>query len=68
MKSSSRTSLNGLKFGLGLSFAGPQKGKGSGLSSGVTPGTHRGLRAGSMIPLPIGYRLETFLEDVLIPW
>jgi hypothetical protein len=31
-------SLNGLKFGLGLSFAGPQKGKGSGSSSGVTPG------------------------------
>jgi hypothetical protein len=31
-------SLNGLKFGLGLSFVGLQKGKGSGSSSGVTPG------------------------------
>jgi hypothetical protein len=27
-----------LKFGLGLSFAGPQKEKGSGSSSDVTPG------------------------------
>jgi hypothetical protein len=34
----SRTSLNGLKFGLGLSFAGLQKGKGSKSSSGITPG------------------------------